>query len=175
MKRRKCYTRRSISRGNARRSYTCSDLHFTHVSVGSRSGSRPAMTVCRFDKNNRSHVSKQTVPQAVSIQATSCGCKPEYMTESSDEQLLLLLQRPHHIFRHSENGGHNRHRRQREPLCQRYILDAVGFVNLEPNESLVLRGVFDVMTGVVGEHGRVASLRRDKRLASSSRRGCEVC
>ena len=170
MQRRKCYTRRTISRGNARRSYTCSDLYFTHVSVASRSGSGPAMTCCRFDRCNRSHVSKQTVPQAVIIQATSCGCKPEYMTESSDEQLLLLLQRPHHLFRHSKNGSHDRHRRQCEPLCQRDVLHAIGFVYLEPNESLVLGCVFDVMTGVVGKHGRVASLRRNKRLALYPRR-----
>lgn len=73
-----------------------------------------------------------------------------------DNQLLLLPQPPCNIHRNLQRRRHNFRRRQRQPLRQRDVHDAVGLVDFDPLQSFVEGGVFDVMACVVREDGGVA-------------------
>jgi len=75
---------------------------------------------------------------------------------SLNENLLLLLQRLDKVHRHVQSLGSHLGGRQSEPLRQRNIGDSVRFVDLNPDQVLILGGILDVVPRVVGENGRVA-------------------
>jgi hypothetical protein len=75
---------------------------------------------------------------------------------SRNNQLLLLLQPLCNTKRNLQRLRDNSRRRESQPLRQRDIDHAVGFVDFDPLESLVGGRVFDVVSGVVGEYGCVA-------------------
>jgi hypothetical protein len=69
--------------------------------------------------------------------------------------LLLLLQSLHHTHRHLQHIRHNIRRRERQPLRQAHVRDALTLVDFNKREILCRACVLNVMPAVIGKHSRV--------------------
>jgi hypothetical protein len=69
--------------------------------------------------------------------------------------LLLLLQPLHYTYRHFQHVRHNIRRRERQPLRQTHIRDALALIDFNKREILRRARILNIMPAVIGKHSRV--------------------